>query len=65
MIGLKISDYLRNNGIKQKWLAEQIGITESRLSSVLNNKTTLNADMLFDICSALNVSSEKKIAKNY
>lgn len=57
-IGMTISQYLKSNGIKQKWLSSQLGMSESRLSSILNDKALLKADVLFDICSVLNVSSE-------
>lgn len=58
MTGKEISKYLKKNGIKQKWLAEQVGVSESLMSSMLKGKTAINADMLFSICSVLKVSSE-------
>lgn len=58
MSGQLISQYLQNNGIKQRWLAEQLGITESRLSLILAQKAPLDAEILFKICDTLGVSSE-------
>lgn len=59
MTASKIKEYLQKNGIMQKWLAEQINIPESRLSNILNNKSPLYADLLFQICQILGVSSEE------
>lgn len=38
MPGLLIASYLRDNGIKQKWLAEQLDITERRMSLIVSYK---------------------------
>ena len=59
MTGQRISDYLKENGIKQKWLADRVGVTEAQMSNCLNSKTTISAELLFQICSALGVSSEE------
>ena len=59
MTGQKISEYLKENGIKQKWLADRIGVTETQMSNFLNSKATLSAELLFQICSVLGVSSEE------
>jgi plasmid maintenance system antidote protein VapI len=58
MTGILISQFLRDNGIKQRWLAEQIGISETRLSLMLTNKAPIDAEILFRICDVLGVSSE-------
>ena len=54
----KIKEYLRENGIKQTYLAEKTGIDISTLNAILNENTRLTVDRLELICKALNVSSE-------
>lgn len=56
IVGARISSYLNANCIKQRWLAEQLGISESKLSNTLNSKVSLDADLLFKICEVLNIS---------
>ena len=58
MTYLKIKEYLERNGIKQKWLANEIGVSVSQLSLMLTGKAPIRTDMLFLICDALGVSSE-------
>lgn len=58
MTGKAVSQYLNDKGIKQKWLAEKLDISESRLSGMLTGRYPMSAEMLFDICRILNVSSE-------
>lgn len=58
MTGKEVAQYLNENGIKQKWLAEKLEVSESRLSGMLTGKSPISAEMLYDICSILNVSSE-------
>ncbi len=57
MVFAKIKEYLESNGIKQKWLAHELGITESKLSLMLTGKSPIYSDMLFQICDVLGVSS--------
>ena len=54
----KIKEYLKENGIKQTFLAEKTGIDVSTLNAILNENTRLTVDRLELICKALNVSSE-------
>lgn len=55
-IGLKIAQYLKDNGIKQRFLSEKTGIPESVISDIcLGNRKRIDAVELFKICKALNV----------
>ena len=58
MTGILIAMFLRDNGIKQRWLADQLSISETRMSLMLTDKAPIEAEMLFRICDALGVSSE-------
>lgn len=57
-VGERICHYLDSNGIKQRWLAEQLDISETKMSNILNSRTSIDAELLFRICKVLNVSSE-------
>lgn len=51
----EIRDYFKNNGIKQKVIAEKSGIGEAKLSLVLQSKRKLEAGEYAALCSALNL----------
>ena len=51
----EIRDYFKNNGIKQKVIAERSGIGEAKLSLILQGKRKLEAGEYAGLCSALNV----------
>jgi len=55
MLGKKIKEYLRVKGIKQNYLAEQIGMNEKSLYAMLNGQRKVQAEEYFKICKALNV----------
>ena len=49
----KVADYVRNMGIKQNWLAEKTGLTESIVSDIFRGKRKMTADEFVCICKAL------------
>ena len=53
----KISKYIVDNGIKQKFIAEKTGIPENVLSMMLNGKRRIEADEFIEIILALNVDA--------
>lgn len=55
-IGMAIRNYLKEQGQKQAWLADQLGIKPSTLSASLSNE--LSASRFFEICDILNVSPD-------
>lgn len=54
----KVRAYLDDNGLKQKTIAEKVGIPNATFNAILNGKRTLYAEDLRAICLALDVSPE-------
>ena len=50
-----IDNYLNSNGIKQKFVSDQTGISTNALTLTLNNKRKLLADEYIKICNVLGV----------
>ncbi len=57
LLGLLIKKYLKEKGIKQKFVANKAGIAENILSTMLSNKRGISAEEYFKICSALDVGT--------
>lgn len=55
MVKLTIKEYMREQGITQKWLADQLGITQSALSKRLA-EDNLSITQLGEIAEKLGVS---------
>lgn len=55
-IGKKIGCYLRENGIKQSFLAEQSGLGNDIICNIIKGKRKVSASEYFKICKALKVS---------
>lgn len=53
-VGLYLKNYMRTNGIKQSWLAEQLGVSDSTLSMQLS-ASDMKLSTYVSICNALNV----------
>lgn len=53
MVGKNIKSYLKENGIKQNFVAQKIGIPATTLNSMLSEKQKLPADTYFRICNVL------------
>lgn len=49
----KIGQYLKENGIKQIFVAEKAGITSSAMSDICNEKRKVDAVEYYLICKAL------------
>ena len=52
---LKIKQILENRGLKQKWLADKIGVTEVTISNWVNNRTYPSIETLLTISTVLNI----------
>lgn len=50
-----LNNYIKDNGIKQSYIAEKTGIPENTLSMILNGKVKLDADKLVLIVRVLNI----------
>ena len=55
----KIKLLLVEKGFKQRWVAEQIGVTNTTLSLWATNKAQPNADSLMKLMSVLNCTPEE------
>ena len=53
LIGIKVKQYLDENGIKYSFLSEKIGIPMNVLSPLLNGKRKMRVEEYFLICNAL------------
>ena len=58
MVGKRISEYLTNNGIKQSFVAEKVGITAPQMSEICNKGRSIDCITYYKICKALNVPLE-------
>ena len=63
MVAANINEYLAEHGIKQTWLAEQLGVPVSTLNGILNGKVMMKADMFIRVCRVLKVSPETFVKK--
>lgn len=58
-------DYLNEHGIKQKYLAEKLGISETSLSYHLSKKSKFTLDFAFAVSQALDISPAIFLKENY
>jgi transcriptional regulator with XRE-family HTH domain len=58
VVGLRVKQYLDENGIKYSYLSEKTGIPMNMLSPTLNGKRKMSAEEYFMICEVLGVSAE-------
>ena len=58
MVGKKIGQYLTENGIKQSFVAEKVGIAPSQMSDICKKGRGIDCVLYYKICKALNVSLE-------
>ena len=55
MIGGRIKNYLEDNGIKQRFVADRAGISDSAMSDICNEKRKVDVLEYYQICKALAV----------
>lgn len=58
----RMLDYVTTNGLSRKAIAANMGISESRLSLLLNGKRKLTVDDYVNFCAAVAVTPLKFIA---
>lgn len=58
MVGKRISEYLTDNGIKQSFVAEKVGITKSQMSDICTKGRSIDCVTYYKICKTLNVPLE-------
>jgi transcriptional regulator with XRE-family HTH domain len=57
----KIGELLKNKGLKQKWLADQLGMTSVMISLYVQNKRQPKLETLINISKILNVDLNQLI----
>lgn len=55
----EIKSYINKIGIKQKVIAEKIGMTDTQFSAVINGNRKLEAGEYASLCNVLNVPFDK------
>ena len=60
----KISKYIEENGVKQKFICDKTGIPENVLSMILKGKRGLSADEFVEIVTALKTDANQFINNN-
>lgn len=53
--GLKIKRYLKDNGIKQTFIAKKLGYGIKTFNSIINGHTRVTTDFLVELCRELKV----------
>jgi transcriptional regulator with XRE-family HTH domain len=59
-----IGELLKNKGLKQKWLADQLGMTSVMISLYVQNKRQPKLETLINISKILNVDVNQLINSN-
>jgi repressor LexA len=60
----RIKEVLEDNGLKQKWLAEQLGKSYNMVNSYAKNRRQPSIETLFKIAKILNVEASSLLCKN-
>lgn len=63
MVGKFIGQYLKENGIKQTFVAEKVGIPNSQMSDICTKDRSVDSVLYYKICKALNVPLETFLEK--
>lgn len=58
MVAKKIQKYIQEHGIKQNFVAEQVGLTRQALSVMFQRDSKVDAVTYYKICKILNVPLE-------
>lgn len=58
MVGRRIKEYLKENGIKQTFVAEKSGLSNSVISDICSRGRKIDVVEYYKICKALNVPLE-------
>jgi DNA-binding XRE family transcriptional regulator len=51
----RLKEIIDNKGIKKSWLAEQIGVTKSTISTLVQNKYSTSIDIAFKLANVLDM----------
>lgn len=53
---LRVKSIIAGKGIKHKFIAEKMGITDRKLSDILNGRKTIDIELIMLFCNALEIS---------
>lgn len=56
---VEIKDYLTSRGLKYKWLANQIGISESYMSLLISGKRNWNQNFIEKTADVLDIQTDR------
>lgn len=59
MIAEKLAAAIDARGMKQKFIAEKVGISETALSMLLNGKQKIDVEVFFKICMVLQMTPDE------
>lgn len=59
MVNDRISAAVEDSGLKQKFIADKIGISEPSFSAMLSGKRKVDVDEFFGLCMVLNMNPDK------
>lgn len=59
MVYESINAAVKDSGIKQKYIAERVGITESMFSAMLAGRRKVDVDEFFKLCQVLGKTPEQ------
>lgn len=59
----RIKEVLEEKGIKQKWLAEQLGKSYNMVNSYIQNRQQPRLEILFEIAKILNVDPKELLVE--
>ena len=60
---MNLKKIIRNKGLKQRWIAEQLGLQESNLSSYLSGDKPIPSDVKMALYNLLGINTEIKIGE--
>ena len=59
MTAMKLREAINQSGLKQKFIAEKVGISEAALSSMLKGNLKIDADVFFAIACVLRMTPDE------
>ena len=60
----RIKEVLEEKGIKQIWLAEQLGKSYNMVNSYVQNRRQPSIECLYEIAEILNISAKELLVEN-
>ncbi len=59
MVNVNVKQAVEDSGLKQRYIAEKVGISEQALSAMLNGRQKIGTDEFFAFCEVLKKSPEE------